>query len=324
MTGLRTGAAAVIAACVFTSGAVAQAQPFPVKSIRLVVPLAPGGGNDTTARVVGAKLAESLGQQVVVDNRPGGAGVIASEQVLRAPADGHTLFLASTTFTTMPSMVKKLPFDTLRDFAPVTRLGVVPAAVIVHASLPVKSAKDLIALARAKPGEITFGSAGVGSGSHLGGELFKLTQGVNLLHVPYKGSALVTTALLSGEVMAGFTNPISSLPHVKAGRLRNLGIAHPERWPLLPGYPTLKEMGVPGYDMVIWNGIVVRDGTPPAIVARLHTELLKAAGHADVVNNLAADGSRPMTQTPAEFGAFLRQEVTRWLEVTKAAGLRAE
>jgi tripartite-type tricarboxylate transporter receptor subunit TctC len=251
-------------------------QDYPAKPIRLVVPLAPGGGNDTTARLVGRKLTESMGQQVVVENRPGGAGAIAGEIVVRAPADGYTLYLASTTFTSSPALVQKLPFDTLRDFAPITRLAVVPGALIVHASLPVKSVKDVIALAGARPGQVTFGSAGMGSGSHLGGELFKLLTRTDIVHVPYKGSALVTTALLSGEVMTAFTNPISSLPHVRAGRIRNLGITSAERWPLFPDLPTLAQSGVPGYELLIWNGIVVRAGTPAVITDRLHLELVNA------------------------------------------------
>jgi len=188
----------------------------------------------------------------------------------------------------------------------------------------VKTAKDFLALARAKPGQITFGSAGVGTGSHLGGELFKLTQGVDLIHVPYKGSALVTTALLSGEVMVAITNPLSSRPHVKSGRLRNLGLAHPERWPLMPEYPTLAEAGIPGFEMPLWNGFVVRAGTPAVIVNRLHAEMLKAAMHPDVVSNLAKDGSRPMLQSPEQFGAILRLEVEKWLKVTKAAGIEPQ
>src|SRR5690606_5195808 len=196
----------------FFGCAAASSQTYPSKPVRLVVPFAPGGGNDAMARLLATRLGESLGQQVVVENRPGGAGVIASEIVVRAPADGHTIYLVSTTFTAAPSLVNKLPFDTLDDFAPVTRLGVVPAALITHASLPVKSAKELIALARAKPGHVTFGSAGIGSGSHLGGELLKMRAGVDLLHVPYKGSSLVTTALLAGEVIMGLSDPISSMP----------------------------------------------------------------------------------------------------------------
>ncbi len=314
-------ATCVLLAC---TGGTVFAQNYPARPVRLLVPLAPGGGNDTTARLVGAKLSESLGQQVMVENRPGGAGVIATEIVVRAPADGHTLYLASTTFTAAPSLVKKLPFDTIKDFAPVTRLAVVPAALILHASLPVNSARQLIALAKANPGQVTFGSAGVGSGSHLSGELFKLTAGVNLLHVPYKGSSQVTTALLSGEVMVAITNPISSMPHVKAGRIRNLGVTSLQRWPLFADYPTLNESGVPGYELLIWNSIVVRAGTPQPIIERLHRDLIRAANQPDIVSNLAADGSRAMVLSPEAFGAYLRDEIAKWGRVTAAAGIRAE
>ena len=317
------GAAFLVAAAAFVS-LPCWAQDYPAKTIRIVVPLAPGGGNDTTARLVAKKLTESMRQQVIVENRPGGAGAIAGEIVVRAPADGYTLYLASTTFTASPALVRELPFDTLRDFAPITRLAVVPGALIVHASLPVRSVKDVIALARAKPGEVTFGSAGMGSGSHLGGELFKQVARVNMTHVPYKGSALVTNALLSGEVMTAFTNPISSLPHVKAGRLRNLGVTSAQRWPLLPEYPTLAESGVPGYETLIWNGMVVRTGTPASINERLHRELVNASNAPDVVKHLASDGSRPMVQSPEEFGAFLRNEVAKWDRVARAAGLRKD
>jgi len=307
----------------FSLGVVpAYAQNYPVRPLRLLVPLAPGGGNDTTARLVGARLTESLGQPVIVENRPGAAGVVASEIVAKAPADGYTLYLVSTSFTSAPALVRKLPFDPVNDFAPVTRLAVVPGALIVHASLPVQSVKEFIALARAKPRQITFGSAGIGSGSHLGGELFKIHARVDLLHVPYKGSSLVTTALLSGEVTSAFTNPISSLPHVKAGRIRNLGVSSAERWPLLPEYPTIAESGVKGYELLIWNGISVRAGTPPAIVERLHGDLLKAVAVPEVVNHLAADGSRPMTQKPADFGVFIRNEIAKWVKVAETAGLR--
>jgi tripartite-type tricarboxylate transporter receptor subunit TctC len=306
--------------CLGVTAGTAAAQPYPTRAIRLIVPLAPGGGNDSTARLVGARLAESLGQPVIVENRPGAGSVVASEIVARAPADGYTLYLVSTSFTAAPALVRKLPFDPFNDFSPVTRLAVVPGALIVHASVPVRSVKDYIALARARPREITFGSAGVGSGSHLGGELFRIHARVDLVHVPYKGSAIVTTALLSGEVTSAFTNPISSLPHVKAGRIRNLGVTSAQRWPLLPDYPTLAEAGVPGYELLIWNGISVRAGTPPAIVDRLHRDLVNAVSLPDVVKHLAADGSRPMTQSPAEFDAFIRNEIAKWSKVSTAAG----
>jgi tripartite-type tricarboxylate transporter receptor subunit TctC len=313
--------------CLLTSAfflglAGASAQSYPAKPLRIVVPLAPGGGNDTTARLIGARLAASFGQPVLIENRPGAAGVIASETVAKAPADGYTLYLVSTSFTSAPALVRKLPFDPVADFAPVTRLAVVPGALIVHASLPARSVKEFVALARARPEEITFGSAGIGSGSHFGGELFKIHARVNVVHVPYKGSALVTTALLAGEVTCAFTNPISSAPHVKAGRLRNLGVGSAERWPLFPEYPTIAESGVKGYEQLIWNGISVRTGTPPEIVERLHGELVKAAALPEVVKHMAADGSRPMTQSPADFGVFVRQEIARWVRVAEAGGVQ--
>jgi tripartite-type tricarboxylate transporter receptor subunit TctC len=317
----------IASACLLTSAfclgvAGANAQGYPAKPLRIVVPLAPGGGNDTTARLIGARLAASLGQPVIVENRPGAAGVIASETVAKAPADGYTLYLVSTSFTSAPALVRKLPFDPVNDFAPVTRLAVVPGALIVHASLPVRSVKEFVALARARPKEITFGSAGIGSGSHFGGELFRIHARVDVVHVPYKGSALVTTALLSGEVTCAFTNPISSAPHVKAGRLRNLGVGSAERWPLFPEYPTIAESGVKGYEQLIWNGISVRTGTPPEIVERLHGELVKAAALPEVVKHMAADGSRPMTQSPADFGVFVREEIARWVRVAEAGGVQ--
>jgi tripartite-type tricarboxylate transporter receptor subunit TctC len=299
-----------------------NAQSYPARPLRIVVPLAPGGGNDTTARLIGARLAASLGQPVIVENRPGAAGVIASETVAKAPADGYTLYLVSTSFTSAPALVRKLPFDPVADFAPVTRLAVVPGALIVHASLPARSVKEFVALARSRPKEITFGSAGIGSGSHFGGELFRIHARVDVVHVPYKGSALVTTALLSGEVTCAFTNPISSAPHVKAGRLRNLGVGSVERWPLFPEYPTIAESGVKGYEQLIWNGISVRTGTPPEIVERLHGELVKAAALPEVVKHMAADGSRPMTQSPADFGVFVREEIARWVRVAEAGGVQ--
>ncbi len=301
----------------------AHAQSYPSRQLRLIVPLAPGGGNDTTARLVGARLTEGLGQPVIVENRPGAAGVIASEIVAKAPADGYTLYLVSTSFTAASALVKKLPFDPLNDFAHLTRLAVVPGALIVHASLPVRSVKEYIALARARPREITFGSAGIGSGSHLGGELFRIHARVPITHVPYKGSAIVTTALLSGEVSSAFTNPISSLPHVKAGRIRNLGLSSAERWPLLPEYPTIAESGVKGYELLIWNGISVKAGTPPAIVERLHAELLKATLIPEVVSYLAKSGARLMTQSPADFDAFVRNEIAKWVKVAETAGSRS-
>jgi tripartite-type tricarboxylate transporter receptor subunit TctC len=310
----------VLAACANSS---TFAQEFPTKTIRLIVPLAPGGGNDTAARVVGHKLGEALGQQVVVDNRPGGGSVIASEIAARAPADGHTLYLFSTNVTVAPALQKKLSFDTIKDFAPITRLTIAPGALIVHPSLPVKTVKDVIALAKAKPGEITFGSAGLGSGSHLGGELFNMLAGVKLLHVPYKGSALATASVLGGETSVAFTNPIGSLPHIKAGRLRMIAVTTAQRWPLLPDLPTIAESGVPGYEIMIWNGLAAPAATPRPVLERLHRELMRILAMPEVNELLAADGSRTYPETSQAFAAFIKYEVEKWIKVIAQARITA-
>jgi tripartite-type tricarboxylate transporter receptor subunit TctC len=301
----------------------ALAQNYPTKSIRLIVPLAPGGGNDGAARIVGHKLGEALGEQVIVDNRPGGGSVIASELMLKAPPDGHTLYLVSTVFTVAPSLHLKLSFDALRDFAPLTRVTIAPGALIVHPSLPVRAVKDLVALAQARPRQITFGSAGLGTGSHLGGELFNLLAGVKLLHVPYRGSAFATTSVLSGETAVAFNNPFSSLPHIKAGRLRMVAVTTAERWPLLPAVPTIAESGVPGYEILIWNGLVVHAATPPAIVARLHRELTRILEAPELSALLATDGSRVMVESPGAFAAFLKSEIAKWARVVREADITA-
>jgi len=301
----------------------AFAQNFPNHPLRLIVPLAPGGGNDGAARIVGHRLGEALGEQVIVDNRPGGGSIIASELTLKAPPDGHTLYLVSTVFTVAPSLQVKLSFDPLRDFAPLTRLTIAPGALIVHPSLPVYKVRDLVSLAKAKPGQIAFGSAGLGTGSHLGGELFNLLAGVKLLHVPYKGSALATTSVLSGETAVAFTNPFSGLPHIKAGRLRMVAVSTANRWPLLPEVPTIAESGVPGYEILIWNGLVAHAATPSAIVARLHRELTRILGAPELGTLLATDGSRVYVESPSAFAAFLKAEIAKWSRVVREAGITA-
>jgi tripartite-type tricarboxylate transporter receptor subunit TctC len=289
----------------------------------LLVPLAPGGGNDTAARVVGHKLGEALGQQVIVENRPGGGSVIASEIAARAPADGHTLYLFSTNVTVAPALQKKLSFDTIRDFAPITRLTIAPGALIVHPSLPVRTVKDVIALAKSKPGQITFGSAGLGSGSHLGGELFNMLAGVKLLHVPYKGSALATASVLGGETSVAFTNPTTSLPFIKVGRLKMIAVTTAQRWPLLPNVPTIAESGVPGYEIMIWNGLVAPAATPPPVITRLHRELTRILAMLEVNDLLAADGARTYIESPQAFAAFIKYEIEKWIKVIAQARLSA-
>ena len=318
--GFDARAALVAALC--ASAAPAAAQSWPERTIRFVVPLAPGGGNDAAARVIGAELGKRLGQQVVVDNRPGGGSVIASQVVLNAPADGHTLYLFSTNVSLAQILQPKLPFDTFRDFAPLTRVGISPGGLIVHPSLPVFRVKDLVAIARAKPGEITFGSSGPGGGSHLGGELFNLLANVKLTHVPYKGSALATTSVLSGETSVAFTNPTASLPHIRAGRLRLVAVTTAQRWPLLRDTPTIAESGVPGYEHIIWNGVAVRAGTPQAIVDRVHRDTVEVLKAPVVAELLARDGALPLPETPQAFARFLADEQRKWGPVVTRAGLR--
>lgn len=307
----------------FGCASYAQAQNFPNHPLRLIVPLAPGGGNDGAARIVGQRLGEALGEQVLVDNRPGGGSIIASELMLKALPDGHTLYLVSTVFTVAPALHAKLSFDPLRDFAPLTRLTIAPGALIVHPSMPVYKVRDLLALAKAKPGQITFGSAGLGTASHLGGELFNMLARVKLLHVPYKGSSLATMSVLSGETAVAFTNPFSGLPHIKAGRLRMVAVGTAERWPLLPDVPTIAESGVPGYEILIWNGLVVHAATPQPIVARLNRELARVLAQPALAELLATDGSRVYSETPAQFGAFLKNEIAKWRRVVREAGITA-
>lgn len=314
----------VVAAVVAGATVSAASEPaYPSRPIRILVGSSPGGGADTTARVVAHKLGESLGQQVVVDNRPGGGGVIASEIAAKAPPDGYTLYLVTIAFTAASSLQRRLPYDALRDFTAITRLAVAPGALIAHPSLPVNSVRDLVALAKARPEQIAFGSGGIGSASHLGGELFKLLAGVKMIHVPYKGSALVATSLLSGETAVAFSNPVSYSPHVKAGRLRMLAVTTAGRWPLLPDVPAIAEAGVRGYELLIWQGMVAPAATPPPVIARLHRELGQIMRVPETAERLGADGSRPMTETPQQFAAFLASEIAKWAKVAKAAGIAA-
>ncbi|MGZ9014544.1 MAG: Bug family tripartite tricarboxylate transporter substrate binding protein [Burkholderiales bacterium] len=303
----------------------AESQKVFQRPLRIIVPFAPGGGQDTTARLLASRLTDNVGQQVIVDNRPGAAGIIAGETLLKAPADGHTMYLASTSFVVTPSLRKSLPYDTLKDFAPVTRISSAPGTLVVHASLPVTTVRDLVRLAKAKPGEITFGSAGVASNSHLSGELFKVLAGVDLVHVPYKGSAPASTALVGGEVVMGFSNAIATLPHVRAGRLKVLGVTTPKRSPFLPDVPTIAEAGVPGFENTIWSGVVVNSATPKTSQTALHDAIARVLQAPDLRERLAQDGSVPFVgDTPAEYAQFIRAEIEKWRKVVQRAGIKPE
>lgn len=316
-------------ACLFVAAAAAHAadslESAFQRPLRIIVPFAPGGGQDTTARLLGSKLTELIGQQIVVDNRPGGAGIIAAEAALKAPPDGHTVYLASTSFVVTPSLRKTLPFDPVKDFAPIMRVSRTPGTLVVHASLPVRNVKELVALAKSRPGQITFGSAGIASNSHLSGELFKVLTGTDIIHVPYKGSALATTALVSGETVMGFSNAIATLPQVRAGRLKVLGVTTSKRSALLPDVPTIAESGVPGFHNEIWSGVVVSSVTPKPAQSALHEAVSRAIESREVRERLARDGSEPFVgDTPAEYGVFIRSEIERWGKVIRQAGIQAQ
>ena len=305
---LLTPHAILVLALGFVAGS-AVAQNYPSKPIRIITHST--GGGATVARIIGQKISEGLGQQVVIDSRPGGGSIIASELVAKSPPDGYTMYVISSTFTTVPALKKKLPFDPVKDFAPVSRVSVSPLVMVVHPSLPVRSVQELIRLAKSKPGWITFGSAGIGSPSHIAGELFNLLAKVKLLHVPYKGSAATIIGMMTGEVAMVITSPINAASSVMSRRLKLLAVTSATRSPAFPDVPTMAESGIPGYEYLLWNGLLLPGATPQPIVERVHAELAKAAGAKDVIELLARDGARPIIDSRQEFSAFLEREFAK-------------
>jgi tripartite-type tricarboxylate transporter receptor subunit TctC len=301
---------------------VSLAQQYPSKPVRLIVPFAPGGPADIQARLIGPKLTEAWGQPVVVENRAGGNTIIATELTARAEPDGHTVLVNSAGFAINTSLYAKLPYDSLRDFAPVTQLTSGPAIVVVHPSLPVRSVKELIQLARSRPGQLTYASAGLPS--QLAVELFKVTTGTDLVHVPYKGAAPAMIDLIAGHVQVSFPTIIGAFSHVQAGRLRALATTGAKRTPAAPDLPTMIEAGVPGYVAANWFGTVVPAKTPTAIVAKLSQEIARALRLPDVSERLLVQGMEPTSSTPEEFSAYIRSEMTKWARVVKASGAKAE
>ena len=302
----------------------AFAQAYPAKPLRLVVGFTPGGGVDINARLLAPKLTEYLGQQVIVENRPGAGTNIANEFVAKSPADGYTLLINTAAVAINMSLYKKVAYDALRDFAPISVFSVSPNILVIHASVPVKSVKDLIALARARPGALNFSSAGSGTTQHLSGELFKVRTKTKIVHVPYKGSAPSLRALISGEVDLSFANIPAISSHVKSGRLRPLANLGPTRAAQLPDVPTMKEAGVPGVEVVVWYGVLAPAKTPNEIVKTLAGAIQKAAQAPDTRQRLLDQGAEPVGNTPEEFGKLLREEVTKWAEVVKVSGATAD
>ena len=313
-------AAALLAVSAAAGGA---ERAYPTKPIRLISAYAPGGGNDTVARAVAQRLTESFGQQVIVDNRPGANGLVACEITARAAPDGYTLLMASiATHAINPALYAKIPYDPIRDFAPVSLLGTTANVLVVNPATPAKSVKELVAYAKSKPG-LTYGSNGIGSSQHLAGALFGSTFGLNLVHVPYKGTAPMTNDLLAGQIVMSFANSVTAVPHVRNKRLVALAVTSLKRSSTLPEVPTVAET-VPGFEATSWWGIVVPAATPQPIVATLNREIVKTLAAAEMksfMNNLGAD---PAGNTPAEFAAFMRAELAKWSKVVKESGAKAD
>ena len=302
----------------------ATAQGYPARPIRLVVPFPPGGGTDTMARVIGPKLGEQLGQQIVAENRGGAGANIGAEIAAKSPPDGYTLMLATITNAIGASLYTKLNYDLVRDFAPITQLATTPHILVVHPSVPVKSVKEYIAFARARPGELTYSSSGSGSAAHLAGELFNSLTGVKTVHVPYKGGGPSMIALVGGEVSVCFATMPSAINYVKAGRLRGIAVTTAQRSPSTPDLPTIAESGVAGYEAGSWYGLSAPAGTPREIISRLNAETLKVMVLPDVKERLFNAGFEVVVSTPEQFAEFTRTEILKWGKLVRAAGLKVD
>ena len=313
----------VTAAWLFVFAGIAHGQTFPVKPIRIIVPFAPGGSTDILARLAGQKLTEGLGQQVIVENRAGGGSVIGTEIVAKAPPDGYTLLMTSTSTVTNPSLLRKLPFDTLRDLAAVTQLVSSPNVLVVHPSLPVKSVRELIDLARAKPGQVAFGSGGNGTSTHLGGEILPLMAGVRMVHVPFKGASPATIAVISGEISWELGAILAVVPHIRSGRLRAIAVSSAQRASILPDVPPVADT-LPGFEASPWTGVSVPAGTPKEVIARLHQAIAKGYTAPETRERLAQDGNEVVVSTPEQFDVFFRAQMEKWAKVIKDAGIRLE
>jgi len=307
------------------AAATAAAQAYPNRPIRFVIPFAPGGPTDILGRAVGQKLSESLGQTVVIDNRGGAGGNIGAEAVAKSPADGYTMLMGATsTHAINPHLYRKLGFDPLKDFAPVTLVANTPSLLAVHPALPVKTVRDLIELARSRPGQLTYGSAGNGSSNHLAGVLLCMMAGIDMTHIPYKGSGPALVDVMAGQVPLMFNNTASVMPFVKAGKLRAVALTSLERSPLVPGVPTVAESGLPGFEVRSWHGVFVPAGTPAEIVQLLSTRIAAGIAAPDVKERLNAQGVELVGNKPEEFAAFIRAEHAKWGKVVKASGARVD
>jgi tripartite-type tricarboxylate transporter receptor subunit TctC len=312
----------VAAVAVHAQPAPGGAQSYPTKTVRVIVGFAPGGSTDVTARIVAQKMSDAWRQQVIVDNRPGAGGNIGAELVAKAPPDGYTLLLATTGVMAInQKLYRSMPYDALRDFAPITQIGSLPLILIVHPSLPARSVKELIALAKARPGQLSYASSGVGGATHMTAEIFRMMTGIDIVHIPYKGSGQAMADLIGGQVPIAFDQITSSLPNVEAGKLRALAVTSAKRFASVPKLPTMSEAGVPGYDAVSWNGLAAPAGTPREILVRVQTEVARIVQLPDIRDRFFKDGIEAVASTPEQFAAHIRSERTKWEKVVAAAGI---
>jgi tripartite-type tricarboxylate transporter receptor subunit TctC len=323
-TFFRHAAAVSLAALAFAPAS-SQAQAYPTKPIRLIVPFPPGGGVDFIGRIVGQKLTERLGQQVQIDNRAGANGIVGLEALKSAPPDGYTIAAASAgPLAVNPFIYAKLPHDTIRDFTHIANMVNFPLLLVAHPSLPVKNVKELVALARARPGQVSYSSPGSGNSAHLAAELFNSMAKTKILHVPYKGTAPAVVAVLSGEAQLTYSSIPSILPHVRSGRVHALGIGNAARIATLPDVPTISEAGLPGFEAYAWGGMIGPAHMPGPVVARLNKDINEVLRQKDVVDRMLAEGTVPTPSSPEEFTAYIRAELKKWGDVVKMAGIRAE
>ncbi len=316
--------ALIFAATPKLSQAQTGASGYPSKPIRLISPFAPGGGASIVARLLSEPLTETWKQPVVVDNRAGAAGAIGTEMAARSAPDGYTLVMATASTIIVNPLFSKVPFDPIKDFAPVARTTTVPLVLVVPSAIPAKAVKELIALASVRPGGLTYASSGEGSVSHLAGELFKSATGIGMVHVPYKGGGQALIDIIAAHVQTGFVNILEALPGMRSGRLRGIAVTSPARWPTIPEVPTVSESGVPGYSVIQWSGVLAPAGTPRDVVLKLNAEIVRTLNRAELRERLIESGAQPGSGTPEEFGAFIETEIAKWSTVVKTAKLGAK
>jgi tripartite-type tricarboxylate transporter receptor subunit TctC len=315
---------ALVSTAVLTPLPALAADGFPDRPLRMIVPFPPGGSVDVVARIAGQKMTEIAGQSIVVDNRGGASGNIGSELAARAPADGYTIMMTTIPLVVNPSLFSKVPYDVVRDFAPISLIAAAPFVLAVHPSLPAKSVKELVALARSRPGQLNYASAGSGTNLHIAAELFKNLSGTNIVHVPYKGGGPALSALLGGEAQLSFLGVVAVVPHVKSGKMRALALTATKRSAVLPDLPTIAEAGVPGYEFASWYGVLAPAGTPAPRITKLHDILVRSLRSPDLAGRMATEGADIIAGSPQQFAAYLKTELTKWARVVKDSGLRVE